>query len=191
MILRAIANFVGFQSVWFLSLFGAGTHRAWLGALALAVFTAWHFRSAHNPRAELVLVAIAGMVGLVVDTAFIQTHLLAYAEPLPFAGVAPYWILGMWINFALTLNGSLRWLHGRYMLAAALGAIGGPLAYAAGVKLKAATLLAGDVVVYGVLAATWAIAVPLLVLTTDWANTRWPPNDPSVGSDRHQLRAGV
>ena len=143
MILRAIANFVGFQSVWFLSLFGAGTHRAWLGALALAVFTAWHFWSAHNPRAELVLVAIAGTVGLVADTAFIQTRLLAYAEPLPLAGVAPYWILGMWINFALTLNGSLRWLHGRYVLAAVLGAIGGPLAYAAGVKLKAATLLAG------------------------------------------------
>ena len=191
MILRAIVNFVGFQSVWFLSLFGAGTHRSWLGAVALAVFTAWHFRSAHNPRAELVLVAIAGMVGLVVDTIFIQTHLLAYAEPLPFAAVAPYWILGMWINFALTLNGSMRWLHGRYWLAAALGAIGGPLAYAAGVKLGAAVLLAGDVVVYGVLAVAWAIAVPLLVRTTVWVNTWWPANDPPDRSGSHQSRAGA
>ena len=191
MILRAIGNFVGFQSVWFLSLFGAGTHRAWLGVIALAVFTAWHFRSAPNPRAELVLVVIACMVGLAVDTAFIQTHLLAYAEPLPFAGVAPYWILGMWINFALTLNGSLRWLHGRYALAAALGAIGGPLAYAAGVRLGAAALLASEVVVYGVLALAWAIAVPLLVRTTDWVNSRWPPNDLPDRSGRHQSRAGA
>ena len=191
MILKAIANFVGFQSVWFLSLFGAGTHRSWLGAIALAVFTAWHFHLAHNPRAELVLVVIAFLVGLVVDTTFIQTHLIAYAEPLPFAAVAPYWILGMWINFALTLNGSMRWLHGHYWLAAALGAIGGPLAYAAGVKLGAASLLAGDVVVYGALAVVWAIAVPLLVRTTDWVNLRWPGNDPSDRSGSHQSRAGA
>ena len=187
MIVRGLVNFLGFQSVWFLSLFGAGTHKSWLGAIALAVFTVWHFRSAANPRAELVLVAIACVVGLIVDTTFIQANLLAYAEPLPFAAVAPYWILGMWINFALTLNGSMRWLHGRYGLAAVLGAIGGPLAYVAGIKLGAAELQASEAVVYGVLAVTWAIAVPVLVRATVWVNTRWPP----VAPERHQLRAGA
>lgn len=195
MILRALANFAGFQSVWFLSLFGAGTQRSWLGAVALAAFTLWHFSAAANPRADLVLVAVACAVGLVVDTAFIQAHLLAYAEPLPFAAVAPYWILGMWINFALTLNGSMRWLHGRYLLAAGLGAIGGPLAYMAGVGLGAAELLASGTVVYGSLAVAWAIVVPLLVLATERVNRRWPPNGPPngpvSGQERHQLRAGV
>lgn len=195
MILRALANFAGFQSVWFLSLFGAGTQRSWLGAVALAAFTLWHFSAAANRRADLVLVAVACAVGLVVDTAFIQAHLLAYAEPLPFAAVAPYWILGMWINFALTLNGSMRWLHGRYLLAAGLGAIGGPLAYMAGVGLGAAELLASGTVVYGSLAVAWAIVVPLLVLATERVNRRWPPNGPPngpvSGRERHQLRAGV
>jgi hypothetical protein len=195
LILRALANFAGFQSVWFLSLFGAGTQRSWLGAVALAAFTLWHFSAAANPRADLVLVAVACAVGLVVDTAFIQAHLLAYAEPLPFAAVAPYWILGMWINFALTLNGSMRWLHGRYLLAAGLGAIGGPLAYMAGVGLGAAELLASGTVVYGSLAVAWAIVVPLLVLATERVNRRWPPNGPPngpvSGQERHQLRAGV
>ena len=87
--LNALINFLGFQSVWFLSLFGAGTHRSWLGAIALVAFTAWHFRSVANPRAEIVIVLIACAVGFVVDTAFIQANLLAYAEPLPFAAVAP------------------------------------------------------------------------------------------------------
>ncbi|MEO7385464.1 MAG: DUF2878 domain-containing protein [Gammaproteobacteria bacterium] len=174
MILRALINFIGFQVVWFLSLFGAGTHRAWLGAIALAPFTAWHFRAVTNPRAEFALVGIACVVGFVVDTLFIQAHLLAYAEPLPFTAVAPYWILGMWVNFALTLNGSMRWLHGRYLLAAALGAIGGPVAYIAGVKLGAARLLAGEMAVYAVLALVWAVAVPLLVLATEKVNARWP-----------------
>lgn len=172
--LNALINFVGFQSVWFLSLFGAGTHRSWLGAIALVAFTVWHFRAVPNPRAEFVIVLVACAVGFVVDTGFIQAHLLAYAEPLPFASVAPYWILGMWVNFALTLNGSMRWLHGRYVLAALLGAIGGPMAYFAGIRLGAAELLASDVVVYGALAAVWAVAVPLLVVATERVNRRWP-----------------
>ncbi|MEQ1802120.1 MAG: DUF2878 domain-containing protein [Gammaproteobacteria bacterium] len=180
MILRALANFVGFQSVWFLSLFGAGTQRSWLGAIALVVFTAWHFRAVPNPRAEVVLVLIACLVGFVVDTAFIQAHLLAYSEPLPFAAVAPYWIIGMWVNFALTLNGSMRWLHGRYLLSAALGAIGGPLAYVAGVRLGAAELLDSAAVVYGALAVVWAAAVPLLVVATERVNRRWPPPEISA-----------
>ncbi len=174
--LNALINFLGFQSVWFLSLFGAGTHRSWLGAIALVAFTAWHFRAVANPRAEIVIVLVACAVGFVVDTTFIQAQLLAYAEPLPFAAVAPYWILGMWVNFALTLNGSMRWLHGRYLLAAVLGAIGGPLAYVAGIRLGAAELLASAVVVYGMLALVWAAAVPLLVVATERANRRWPPS---------------
>jgi Protein of unknown function (DUF2878) len=180
--LNALINFLGFQSVWFLSLFGAGTQRSWLGAIALLAFTAWHFRAVPNPRAELVIVLAACAVGFVVDTTFIQAHLLAYAEPLPFAAVAPYWILGMWVNFALTLNGSMRWLHGRYLLSALLGAIGGPLAYVAGIRLGAAELLASEVVVYGALAAAWALAVPLLVLATERVNRRWPPPAGSVAA---------
>ncbi len=192
MILKGLANFVGFQSVWFLSLFGAGTQRSWLGAVALVLFTIWHFLSAHNWRAELLLVAIACVVGFIVDTAFIQLNLLAYSEPLPFAAVAPYWILGMWINFALTLNGSMRWLHGRYRLAAGLGAIGGPLAYVAGVKLGAAELLASSAVVYGALAVVWAGAVPLLVWVTEQVNRLWSPTGPPTGPpEGHQLRAGA
>jgi len=194
-IFRGLANFLGFQSVWFLSLFGAGTHKSWLGAVALVVFTVWHFRATPNPRAELLLVAIACLVGFVVDTTFIQANLLAYSEPLPFAAVAPYWILGMWINFALTLNGSMRWLHGRYLLAAGLGAIGGPLAYVAGIKLGAAELLASKTVVYGALAVVWAIAVPLLVWATDWVNSLWPQSGPQSGPpsppERHPMRAGA
>ncbi|MBN8279746.1 MAG: DUF2878 domain-containing protein [Gammaproteobacteria bacterium] len=173
--LRAILNFVGFQSVWFLSLFGAGTQRSWLGVGALVLFTAWHLRSAGSLRGELVIVLVAILVGFTVDTTFIQAGLLSYSEPMPFAAVAPYWILGLWVNFALTLNGSMRWLHGRYALAAILGAVGGPMSYAAGIGMGAAELLASGVVVYGTLAVVWAVAVPVLVLATEAVNRRWPP----------------
>ena len=144
-----------------------------------------------SPWVDVRLALLAALGGLVFDTIYIQLHLLDYASPQPWQAVAPYWILGMWINFALTLNGSMRWLHGRYLLAAGLGAIGGPLAYMAGVRLGAAEPLASGTVVYGSLAVAWAIAVPLLVLATERVNRRWPPNGPVSGQEKHQLRAGV
>lgn len=161
--MRWLANLAGFKSVWFLSLFGAGTARPWLGTLALGVFALTHFLMSPSRRADLGLALLAGLVGLASDTFYIQLGLLDYAAPYPVAGLAPFWIVVMWMNFGLTLNASMRWLHGRYAVAAGLGAVGGPLAYWAGVELGAATLLAPLVPAVVIVGAVWAIAVPSLV----------------------------
>jgi hypothetical protein len=88
--------------------------------------------------------------------------------------VAPAWIIVMWVNFALTLNVALRWLHGRYGLAAVLGFVGGPLAYLAGLKLNAAALAAPAPTAYTLIGCTWAVAVPFLVRAAEWSVRRWP-----------------
>ena len=71
-------------------------------------------------------------------------------------------MIGLWMNFAATLNVSMAWLRGRYLLAAAFGAIGGPLAYYGGAKLGATEALPS---LNGmlVLAVGWGIMTPLLV----------------------------
>ena len=55
--------------------------------------------------------------------------LLAYASPGPVHGLAPAWILALWMGFALTFNHSLHYVMRRTWLAIALGAIAGPLSY--------------------------------------------------------------
>ena len=129
-----LINLAGFKLVWFFSLLGAGTGKPWLGAALLGVFMALHFAVSASRRVDLLLVAAAVMTGAVLDTIFARTGTLIYAEHLPWTGFAPFWILVMWANFALTLNMACRWLHGRYILAAAVGAIGGPVAYLAGIN---------------------------------------------------------
>ena len=52
-------------------------------------------------------------------------------------GWAPYWMVALWGAFATTLNHSLRWLTRRPVFAALFGAVGGPIAYSAGVQLGA------------------------------------------------------
>lgn len=156
-------NFVAFQFVWFLSLQGAGSGRHWQGTLAFVAFIGLHLAMSRTRTTDARLVLAAAACGLVLDTVYAQARLLDYAAPLPVRGLAPYWIVVMWANFGLTLNSCLRWLQGRWFIAAVGGAIGGPLAYLAGIRLGAAEIAAEPALVYGVLAITWAAAVPLLL----------------------------
>jgi len=68
----------------------------------------------------------------------------------------------LWLNFAATLNVSMAWLSGRYLLAAAFGAIGGPLAYYSGARLGATEALPTTNGML-LLAVGWGLMTPLLV----------------------------
>ena len=54
--------------------------------------------------------------------------------------LVPVWILALWCAFASTLNVSLVWLQGRYLMAILLGAIAGPIAYLGAERIGAVTL---------------------------------------------------
>jgi hypothetical protein len=68
----------------------------------------------------------------------------------------PLWLMGVWLTFAILPNHSLAWLKNRLRLSALLGALGGPLAYWAGVRLDAATF-------------NWPLLPSLLLLAIVWA----------------------
>ena len=85
--------------------------------------------------------------------------------------------------FATTLNVSMRWLRGRPALAAAFGAIGGPMAYFAGQKLGGIELV-NPLAAFIALGVGWAVMMPTLMRlseTFDGMSTepalvkRWQP----------------
>jgi hypothetical protein len=158
-----IVNFVVFQVAWFLSLKGAAIGYPWFGVVAVLAFLALEMSFGRHPWTDARIAAIAALGGVVFDTLFVQLGLLRYASPEPFDWAAPYWIPAMWANFGLTLNSSLGWLHGRPALAAILGAVGGPLAYLAGVRIGAATVIAPAPVAYGAIGLAWGLATPALL----------------------------
>jgi membrane protein implicated in regulation of membrane protease activity len=71
------------------------------------------------------------------------------------------------------LNSALYWLAGRPLLAAALGAVGGPLAYFGGVGLGALAFPGGLAWALALIAVEWAIAMPLLLGLNRWAGRRF------------------
>ena len=138
----------------------------WLGPAILIFVLLLHFRLAQRPLAEAALIAACAVVGATFDSAFVAAGWIAYPSGQWHASLAPYWIVGMWMLFGTTLNVSLRWLKGRPMLAAAIGAIAGPASYIAGQKLGGLEFLQFVPAIVG-LAVGWAVALPFVAWIAD------------------------
>lgn len=159
-----VVNALAFQAVWFAFVAGAAHGWWWIGFAVLLPFAAWQLARSAWPRADVALVLVAGALGFACDSVFAWTGMLEYATPLPWRGVAPAWIVGLWVGFALTLNHSLAFLKRRPVVAAVLGAVAGPFAYwvadrawhAVAIGEPAARTLVA-------LAVAWGVLTPLLL----------------------------
>jgi hypothetical protein len=165
-----LLNAVGYQAVWITAVSGAGAGLAWPGPLAAVVFAALTLATGGRPMADLRTLALALPIGFTLDSLFAASGWLVYAEGWPGGWAAPLWVWALWTAFAMTLNHSLDFLSGRLALTALLGAVGGPLAYAAAAGAFDAVSFARPFAeVMLVLALAWGAVLPLLV----WANHRW------------------
>ena len=102
------------------------------------------------------------LIGMALDSLVLAGGLLRYTSGQYSAALPPHWMSAMWVLLATTLNVSMGWLRGRYWLAAVLGAVAGPLSYAAGVRLGAASFVDAPLALGG-LALGWALAMPWLM----------------------------
>ncbi|MEZ5447417.1 MAG: DUF2878 domain-containing protein [Gammaproteobacteria bacterium] len=155
-------NFLLAQAGWFACVLGAARDLAGLGASVALAIIALHLLLSVDPRREGRLLALATVIGLSFDSTLVSAGVLEYRSGMLVDGIAPYWIVVMWPLFATTLNSSLRWLHGRWWLAAAFGAVFAPIAYVAGARLGAVEILAMTAAM-AILALGWAVLLPLLV----------------------------
>jgi hypothetical protein len=155
-------NVLAVEAGWFVCVVGAAKGYPLAGPLAVMAVLAVHLATALQPRAELMLILTAGVIGLCFDSLLLKTGWLSYPNGILVPGLAPYWIVAMWLLFATTLNVSLRWLRGRYPLALILGLVGGPISYYGGAELGGVELL-NEPYALTALALGWAVMLPLLV----------------------------
>ena len=156
-----IVNVVAFQIGWFACVLGAAHGLPWVGPAVAAAVVALHVVRAARPAPELKLAAIAVVMGALWDSSLAMPGWMAFTTGTLIDGMAPPWILAMWALFATTLNVSLDWLKGRWLIGALLGAVAGPLSYWAGVRLGAIVLVE-QVPALVALSIGWAVMTPLL-----------------------------
>ena len=156
-----IINFVLFQISWFSCVIGAAKQMPWLGVIVVLVCTAWHLSLANNKRAEIILLLIALLIGGLFDQLMQSTGLISYEAHGWSTALVPAWILALWLAFTTTLNVSLRWMRGKWLLAILFGAVGGPLAYIGAEKLGAVSLN-NLPLHFAALALGWGLITPFL-----------------------------
>jgi Protein of unknown function (DUF2878) len=159
---KNIINFVLFQIGWLACVLGAARQLPWLGVGMVLAIVAWHLWQARLPKSEAILLLIALFIGGLFDQMLLSLNLVSYQAHGWGAALVPAWILALWLVFVTTLNVSLRWMRGKWLVAILFGAIGGPLAYMGAAKLGAATLNALPRS-YIALSLGWAILTPLLL----------------------------
>lgn len=157
-----VTNLLAFQVGWLICVLGGTGQWHWAGTLIIAFLVFIHLRSAENPKPEFRLIVAALLLGVIWDSLLVAFGILEYQHGLLSDKLAPHWIIALWALFAGTLNVSLRWLKGRWLIAAVFGAIGGPFAYLAGEKLGAVTMPDQSLALLTLMVG-WAVMTPVLV----------------------------
>ena len=159
---RMVANVVLSQAAWFAAVLGAAHGYPEAGSALVLAVIAWHLAVSARPGTEARLVLAVAAIGAVAETAVLQLGHVAYPDGQWLPWLPPHWLVALWAVFAITLNVTLRWLRGRGWLAALLGGLAGPLAFASGVRLGGARFV-DPVAALAVIGAEWALLLPLLV----------------------------
>lgn len=148
------------NAVWLVCVLGAARGHGLLAAAGVTPLIVHAL--CEQPRRVLSVWTLAvTLLGGALDTGMATAGLIEFHDtPWP-AALAPPWLLAIWTIFGATFPPLLGWLKGRPWLAAMLGALSGPLTYAAGAALGAAHL-PQPAIALPVYALLWAGLLPLL-----------------------------
>jgi hypothetical protein len=155
-----IINLIIYQITWFVCVLG-GNDLAWIPLTFLGI----HLYLSQHRKADVILIISLFFIGLLIDGTLKALGLFSFtSDSFPI----PYWLMVVWLVLATLPNHSLAWMKKRPFLSAFFGALGGPLAYWAGVRLGAASfdwpLLQSMIT----LAIVWALLWPLVMLFSNF-----------------------
>jgi Protein of unknown function (DUF2878) len=136
------------QIIWFLCVLGGNGGVPF--ALPLLVANVLLSRQRH---ADLQMMVVLLAVGVCIDGTLQAAGFFSFRhEGVPI----PLWLAVIWLALAALPHHSLNWMKERPLLSVLFGALGGPLAYWAGVRLGAATFHLPLLTSLSLLAAIWA-----------------------------------
>ena len=159
---HVFVNLAVFKVAWTAVVVSAAAGVPVIGAIAVAIAVGIHLWSSDNPDAEIRLLLVAATMGFAWESVLVLAGLLEYSSGIWIPGLAPFWIVAMWILFATTLNVGMRWLRRSTAIAAVAGGIGGPLAFFAGASIGAVELVSPAIALVSI-GIGWAVMLPLLV----------------------------
>ena len=132
-----VRNLVLFKLGWVACVMLAAAGKPLLASLAVAVVAAIHLVSVPVAVKEALLLMAACLMGLAWESILVATGVVQYPGYVSESGLAPHWIVAMWVLFATTINHGLSWVKKHWAVAAVAGLLGGPMAFFGGANLGA------------------------------------------------------
>jgi len=158
-----LINLALYQAGWFAMVLGAANGIPWKGSAAGFILFGVHLGLAREFLPEVKTVLVIGILGTVVDSAQAFAGVFVFESGYWTYWVVPLWLTVMWMQFATLFHYALSWLSGRYVLSAALGAVGGPLAFYTGERFGGVIFPMGMARSMIILAGVWAVVTPACV----------------------------
>jgi len=165
-VLGNVRNLILFKLGWVACVMLAAAGNPVLAALAVGVVVAAHLFTVPVAIKEALLLLVAALIGLAWESLLVGTGLVRYPAGVANGGLAPYWIVAMWVLFATTINHGLQWTKRSLPVASAAGLVGGPLAFYGGAGLGAVEF-SDPLLALAVIGAGWAVLLPLLTVVAD------------------------
>lgn len=138
---RGILEFLQLQLGWFACVLGAAEGMYWLGPAVVAILVSLYLLflriSRQGVRSVALMIITLGFLGTLLDSGQSALGLLSF-QGAATSWLSPLWISALWFHFGTAIPAFHRLLGERFVLAAALGAVAGPMAYGAGMRLGAA-----------------------------------------------------
>lgn len=157
-------NLVGFQGLWWLTILTVAEGQVWIGPIAVLALAALQIALLPDRGAELRAWLLVALPGFLLDSALAAGGAFGFPQDPWLLGVLPPWMAALWLSFAMTVRHGLAWLHGRPVLAAAFGLLGGPATYLAGSKFSALSIETPQALWLSALGSTWGLACSLWFL---------------------------
>ncbi|MBF0289483.1 MAG: DUF2878 domain-containing protein [SAR324 cluster bacterium] len=162
--MKNLLNFLFFQVAWFVCVWSVGQGIPYYGVLVVAAALIAHLCWITTDRAKEVLFILKIIfLGGIVETLSSSLGLIEFKQPSVILQSYPLYMWAIWANFAMTLNHSMRWLSGRYLLGFILGGIAGPLAYYGAEKLGAIHLEWETTTEWLGFALIWAVTMLIII----------------------------
>ncbi len=154
-----LLNYTLYQVGWFACVLCGASQRPWTGFVIAVALIGVHLALSIERSVEARQVGLAVCVGLIVEVAQIVAGTYRFTSCTVIDALPPPWLLAMWAQLATTFRFSLRSVVTRIPRAVLFGAAGGPIAFLAGERLGAVTLLPPLTLGLIRLSIGWALAL--------------------------------
>jgi len=150
------------QAAWCAAVIGGAAGHWWPGIAAVAVVVAVYLVNSSYLGRDSVRLLTSLAIGVIVDAGLGLSGACTFTGGFHDGQLPPPWMWVLWPNFAVLLTGSLSWVACCTWRSAALGLVGGMVAYAAGERLGALQFPLGPSIGCLAVGGAWMITLPLL-----------------------------